>query len=365
MPMPMSMSKPTRLSWAYALILSLLCAASGRAETPQADGDSGLGLIITVIVIVVIGVYSVYLGIIVVKEKETVVIERFGQFHSLLTPGFHCVIPYVDRRKYYKWRYFESKGGNEVCVNKKDFIISTQQEVMDFPSQPVISRDNALIHLDCVLAWKIVSPKKMIYSTINLPYMLSKLLQAQVRNVAGNLDVDQIIDDTTAMSAIQGTLDSMSMKWGVHIEFVKIQKVEAGNLSEVLARKKEAELKNKQVIINAKMVKQTKIIEAEGNRDRMIKEEQGALQQAVSRARGQAQAILNNAMAEKKVIEEVSKTLASTGEDPTLYLMSLKYIEALEKIVNMNRTVIQVMPKETTFVQSAQMMGLNTVVPSK
>ena len=78
--------------------------------------------------------------------------------------------------------------------------------------------------------------------------MLAKLLQAQVRNVAGNLDVDQIIDDTTAMSAIQGTLDSMSMKWGVHIEFVKIQKVEAGSLSEVLARKKEAELKNKQVI---------------------------------------------------------------------------------------------------------------------
>merc|ERR1711881_778490 len=111
--------------------------------------------------------------------------------------------------------------------------------------------------------------------------------------------------------------------------------------------------------INAKMVKQTKIIEAEGNRDRMIKEEQGALQQAVSRARGQAQAILNNATAEKRVIEEVSKTLALTGEDPTLYLMSLKYIEALERIVAKPRTVVQMMPKETTFVQSAQMMGLN------
>lgn len=353
-----------RLSWKYALLLSLLCVVLGRAETTSGN-DDGAGSIITVILLVLFGLYTVYLGIIVVKEKETVVIERFGRFHSLLTPGFHCIIPFIDKRKYYKWRYFESKGGNEVCVNKSAFIISTQQEVMDFPSQPVISRDNALIHLDCVLAWKIVSPKKMIYSTINLPYMLSKLLQAQVRNVAGNLDVDQIIDDTTAMSAIQGTLDNMSMKWGVHIEFVKIQKVEAGNLSEVLARKKEAELKNKQVIINAKMIKQTQVIEAEGNRDRMIKEEQGALQQAVSRARGQAQAILNNANAEKKVIQEVSKTLAATGEDPTLYLMSLKYIETLEKIVNKPRTVVQVMPKETTFVQSAQMMGLNTVLPPK
>jgi regulator of protease activity HflC (stomatin/prohibitin superfamily) len=327
------------------------------------ESDSGSVATVVIILFLLFSAYTVYLGIIIVKEKETVVIERLGKFNKLLTPGFHCIIPYIDRRKYYHWRYFESRGGQEVLIDKRAFIISTQQEVMDFPSQPVISRDNALIHLDCVLAWKIVSPKNMIYKTQNLPYMLAKLLQAQVRNIAGNLDVDQIIDDTSAMSAIQGTMDRMSMPWGVHIEFVKIQKVEAGSLSDVLARKKQAELQNKQVIINAKTVKQTKIITAEGNRDRMVKEAEGAFQQSVSRARGQAQAILNNANAEARVITEVAKQLGLSGEDPTTYLMSLKYIEALEKIVGQERTVVQMMPTQTTFIQSAQMMGLNTIAP--
>lgn len=119
------MSQSRLWAYTYALWLSLaVCVVTpGRAEEVGADGGDGGGdstaAIVVVILLIVLGVYSVWLGIIVVKEKETVVIERFGRFHSLLTPGFHCIIPYIDARKYYKWRYFESKGGNEVCITKK------------------------------------------------------------------------------------------------------------------------------------------------------------------------------------------------------------------------------------------------------
>ena len=147
-----------------------------------------------------------------------------------------------------------------------------------------------------------MNAKEMIYNSQNLPRMLSKLLQAQVcmlatlwtrlwrhrlrvqiRNVAGMLDVDQIIEDNSAMDRVSQQMASVAKRWGVHIEFVRIQKVEAGELTHVLAKKKDADLRNKEVIISAKAQKQTRVIESEGHRDRMIREAEGEAQQILSR----------------------------------------------------------------------------------
>lgn len=134
----------------------------------------------------------------------------------------------------------------------------------------VITRDNAMVYLDAVrglqcsrnagssrslcvpfapqiLQYRVVNPKNMIYSTQNLPRMLSKILQAQLRNVAGMLDVDQIIEDTAALDRVSSEIDEVARRWGVQVEMVKIQKVEAGELTQVLAQKKNADLKNKEV----------------------------------------------------------------------------------------------------------------------
>ena len=97
------------------------------------------------------------------------------------------------------------------------------------------------------------------------------------------LDVDQIIEDQAAMDRVSQQMATISKRWGVHIEFVRIQKVEAGTLTHVLAKKKDADLRNKEVIISAKAQKQTRVIESEGNRDRMIREAEGEAQQILSR----------------------------------------------------------------------------------
>ena len=123
----------------------------------------------------------------------------------------------------------------------------------------------------------------MIYTTQNLPHMISRILMAQIRNVAGMMDVDQIIEDQAALAEITGTINNIAMQWGVEVDSVKIQRVDAGGLSEVLARKKKADLKNKEVVINAKAQKQTSVIESEGQRDRMIREAEGRAQQMLSR----------------------------------------------------------------------------------
>ena len=122
----------------------------------------------------------------------------------------------------------------------------------------------------------------MVYSVTNLPNVLSKLLQARLRDVAGSLDVDRIIEDAAILDRVSGELDVVARNWGVKIEMVKIQKVQADELEEVLAQKKNADFKNKEIVITAKAKKQTQIINAEGKRDQKIREAEGESQRIIA-----------------------------------------------------------------------------------
>jgi regulator of protease activity HflC (stomatin/prohibitin superfamily) len=133
-----------------------------------------------------------------------------------LTTQLHFVVPWIDRPKRFSFRYYVSNGLHvtELVTKLNQYRISTQNEVLDFPAQAVITRDGAMLLLDAVLNFKITSPKTMIYSCYNLPMMLSKVVQAQIRNVGGMLDVDQIIEDTAAMDRVGGEVAMITSRWG-------------------------------------------------------------------------------------------------------------------------------------------------------
>lgn len=216
-----------------------------------------------------------------------------------------------------------------------------------------------------MLQYRITNPKQMVYSVNNLPNVLSRLLQARLRDVAGSLDVDRIIEDTAILDRVAGELDMIACNWGVKIEMVKIQKVKADELEEVLAQKKNADFKNKEVVINAKSAKQTTIINAEGERDKRIREAEGESQRIITAARGQAQAMVNEAQAEARSIQEITRSLEGSNDDPTKYLLALKYINVLKEICSLPNTSVILVPQETLLVQTAQMLGLNTVIPQR
>eukprot|EP00003_Mantamonas_plastica_P003393 TRINITY_DN126_c0_g1_i2.p1 TRINITY_DN126_c0_g1~~TRINITY_DN126_c0_g1_i2.p1 ORF type:complete len:208 (-),score=77.00 TRINITY_DN126_c0_g1_i2:138-761(-) len=203
----------------------------------------------------------------------------------------------------------------------------------------------------------------MIYNCTNLPNILSRLLQAHLRNVAGSLDIDQIIEESSTLNVLTGLLDNEAVRWGVKIVFVKVQKVEAPGLEEVLSKKKNADLQNKEVIIGAKAKKQSTIIESEGKRDSMVKKAEGESQEVMARARGQAQAIINQAKAESQTVQKVAKAIVRSGENPTRYLLAIKYIATLQSIVTAKNTTVHYLPNETAFVLSAQSLGINTAFP--
>lgn len=320
-----------------------------------------------IVLLVMLGLAVVLLwkSIFQVREREVIVIQRCGKKHRVLTAGIHCVIPFVDSPKKYGWRYYKtnSSGHPELVHFEGRTKISTKTEVMDFPRQDVISRDNARITLDAIINYKVTDAAKMIYTTQNLPYMLSKLLQAQIRNVAGMLDVDKIVDDTTVLSGIQQTLNNITLSWGVAIEKVGVQGVMTHELQPILAKRKTAELENKKKIINANMRKQTMVVKAEGERDKAIRLAEGTASQEASQARGEAQAIINRAQAEARSISEIARALRQQNENPTKYLLTVKYIDTLQKIVSIENTSVEFMPSKTAFLMTTKELGLSTVLP--
>eukprot|EP00698_Gefionella_okellyi_P009371 TRINITY_DN2377_c0_g1_i1.p1 TRINITY_DN2377_c0_g1~~TRINITY_DN2377_c0_g1_i1.p1 ORF type:complete len:278 (-),score=41.36 TRINITY_DN2377_c0_g1_i1:97-930(-) len=268
--------------------------------------------------------------------------------------------------KVFSERHFLANGlGQTVKVEKLNLqVVSTQNEVLDFPKQHVISRDNATVYLDAVLSYKIVNPKQMLYSCNNLPDMLSKLMQAALRNVAGTLELDQIIEDTASLNILTGALDQEASRWGVKILFVKIQNVNMPtDLKDVLSAKKDADLRNQEIIIGAKAKKQTMVIESEGTRDALVRRAEGEASEMLARARGDAQAIVNKVKAEERSIREISRAISKFGEDPARYLLSLKYIEALRNVAALPATEVHMFPDRSALVQVLQQLGINTAFP--
>ena len=156
-------------------------------------------------------------------------------------------------------------------------------------------------------------------------------------------------------------MNQIAQRWGVTIEKVGIQGVEARQLKDVLASEK-GWLGNKEIIIQAKTTKQTTIVDSEGRRDKMITEGKGTLEQSISRARGTAAAIINKAGAEAKSVKEIARAVVNAGEDPTNYLLAVKYIDVLKEIMQMNNTRTNLLPKKTAFLITSQALGMNTLL---
>ena len=133
-----------------------------------------------------------------------------------------------------------------------------------------------------------------------------------------------------------------------------------------MAAKKNADLNNKEVVIGAKSYKQSRVIEAEGKRDSMVKKAEGEKLQVISTAKGMARSVINSAEAEARSIKEITRGVAQEeGNDPIKYLLSLKYLAALQDISEAKNSSVIMTPHSTSVLQRAQDFGLNTVFPTK
>ena len=206
-------------------------------------------------VILVLVVLIIMAGVKVVPQSETKVVERLGKFHSVLQPGLNFIIPFIDKPKTIYTRKYEAsgafgRGGLRVSTTT---VIDLREQVYDFPSQQVITRDNVTTEINALLYFQIVDPKKSVYEIDNLPNAIEKLTQTSLRNVIGELELDETLTSRDTINAkLQSILDDATNKWGVKVNRVELQDITPPESVRVAMEKQmQAERNRRAEILNA------------------------------------------------------------------------------------------------------------------
>ncbi len=287
-------------------------------------------------ILVILAIVIISAGVKVVPQSETRVIERLGRFHSVLSPGLNFIIPFVDKPKTIYTRRVESAAGRHYVRTVATNVIDLREQVYDFPSQQVITRDNVTTEINALLYFQITDPKKAIYEIDNLPNAIEKLTQTSLRNVIGELELDETLTSRdTINTRLQAILDDATNKWGVKVNRVELQDITPPESVRVAMEKQmQAERNRRAEILNAEGEKQSLILRSEGEKASRINEAEAHKQSEILRAEGAARAIILNAEAEADAIRRVAEAVAAGRTDPAAYMLAMKYIDTLREMTS-------------------------------
>lgn len=310
-------------------------------------------IICGVLLLLVIAIISA--GVKVVPQSETRVVERLGRFHSVLAPGLNLIIPFIDKPKTIYTRRPVSSGPISAIRTVATSIIDLREQVYDFPSQQVITRDNVTTEINALLYFQITDPKKAVYEIDNLPNAIEKLTQTSLRNVIGELELDETLTSRdTINTKLQAILDDATNKWGVKVNRVELQDITPPESVRVAMEKQmQAERNRRAEILNAEGEKQSLILRSEGEKASRINEAEAHKQSEILRAEGEAKAIILNAEAEAEAIRRVAEAVAAGKTDPATYMLAMKYIETLREMTSGQDNKTVYVPYEASSVLSS------------
>lgn len=294
----------------------------------------------TVIIIVVLAALAIAIisaGVKVVPQSETRVIERLGRFHSVLPAGLNIIWPFIDRPKLIYTRRVVNNGRGHMYVQLSTTpVIDLREQVYDFPSQQVITKDNVTTEINALLYFQIVDPKKAVYEIDNLPNAIEKLTQTSLRNVIGELELDETLTSRdTINTKLQNILDGATNKWGVKVNRVELQDITPPeSVRMAMEKQMQAERNRRAEILNAEGEKQSAILRSEGEKQSKINQAEAVKQSEILRAEGESRAKVLQAEGEALAIERVAQAIQATHTDPATYQLAVKYIETLGKMVS-------------------------------
>ena len=306
-------------------------------------------------VILLLAIVIISAGVKVVPQSETRVVERLGRFHSVLPPGINFIIPFIDRPKQIYQRTVKVYNGRPYVAMTTTNIIDLREQVYDFPSQQVITRDNVTTEINALLYFQIVDPKKSVYEIDNLPNAIEKLTQTSLRNVIGELELDETLTSRdTINSKLQVLLDEATNKWGVKVNRVELQDITPPESVRVAMEKQmQAERNRRAEILNAEGEKQSLILRSEGEKASKINQAEATKQAEILRAEGEARAIILNAQAEADAILKVAEAVSSTQTDPATYMLAMRYIDTLREMTSGKDNKTVYMPYEASSLLSS------------
>lgn len=306
-----------------------------------------LGIILALLL--VLGVSSIK----IVGQAEVLVIERLGRFDRLARSGLNILIPFVERPKTIDVRYFESDPtGVKKITSGSTSRIDLREQVLNFPSQPVITKDNVTIDIDAVIYYRVADPQKATYAIQNLPYALETLTRTTLRNIVGEMELDQTLGSRDVINQrMREVIEEASIGWGVDVTRVELQSIEPPrDIQQSMELVMRAERERRAAVTNAEASKRAAILESEGQREAQVRKAEGEREAAILRAQGLAEGRLAMAEAEAEAVRRITASLPE-GQ-AAMYLLGLKYLEALPQIAQGRGSTI-FLPSEATGVLSA------------
>ena len=292
-----------------------------------------MGFLIIPGVAAIVALLVVTKSIKIIGQAEVMVIERLGRFNRLGRSGLNVLIPFVEKPRTIDVRYFgtDVNGAKRISAGSTARI-DLREQVLNFPSQPVITKDNVTIDIDAVIYYRVADPQKATYAVQNLPYALETLTKTTLRNIVGEMELDQTLGSRDLINRrMREVIDEASIGWGVDVTRVELQSIEPPrDIQQSMELQMRAERERRAAVTNAEATKRAAILEAEGSRESQTQRAEGEKAASVLRAQGLAEARLTMAEAEAEAIERISASLPE-GQ-AAMYMLGLKYLEALPQI---------------------------------
>lgn len=293
------------------------------------------------IAIVVLVLIFAKMALVIIPQSETKIIERLGRYYATLRPGINIIIPIVDRAK----EIVVMKAGRYVYSNSIDL----REQVYDFPKQNVITKDNVQTEINALLYFQIVDPFKAVYEINNLPNAIEKLTQTTLRNIIGELELDETLTSRdTINTKLRSVLDDATNKWGIKVNRVELQDITPPeSVLTAMEKQMQAERNKRATILTSEGKKASDILQSEGEKMATINRAEALKQQAILKAEGEAQARIRKAEAEAIAIQKITEAVGKTT-NPANYLLAQKYIQMLQQIAEGDKTKTVYLPYEAT-----------------
>jgi regulator of protease activity HflC (stomatin/prohibitin superfamily) len=284
-------------------------------------------IIAIVLLILVIGlaIFAVVRSVRIVPQARAGIVERFGRYHRTLHAGLNLVMPFIDRLRP---------------------LIDLREQVVSFPPQPVITKDNLVVGIDTVIYFQVTDPKAATYEIANYVAAVEQLTVTTLRNVVGGMDLDMTLTSRDKINGeLRKELDEATGRWGLRVSRVELKAIEPpGSIQDSMEKQMRADRDKRAAILSAEGAKQSAILTAEGEKQAAVLRARGEAEATVVRADADATAQATRARGQAQAIATVFQAIHEGNPDQRL--LAYKYLEMLPEIAQGGANKLWIVPSE-------------------
>lgn len=269
----------------------------------------------------------------IVKQRQHMIIERFGKFNKIFEPGINFKIPILDVAREIDWNTQEvNHKGNIVTYTLQTNRIDGRETMVRCPEEQIITKDNARMGISAIIYYKIVEPKLAVYGIDDLPKAVLGVAQTTLRNEIGAISLDEtLISRDRINTNLRSILARETEKWGVEVTRVELQAVNPPpTITQAMENEMSAERQRRADVIEAEGRKKAAILKAEGERQAAINRAEGHARALVLSAESEAEAMRKKAQAQQEALAMISKEI-SNG-DSVSFVLAQEYIKTMPEV---------------------------------